>query len=155
LGLLWLSGWANAAAQTTRERTLRVTYQWPAAGVVTDPFRPPPHRYGPGNRGIEMTTVWRASVRAPAPGVVTFAGQVGGTLWIVIAHSDGIRTTLGRVDEILVTAGTVVEAGTLVAASSGALYFGARDSVGDYLDPMRLLQPDPRPWLVPSGASRR
>lgn len=144
---LLLAGAGTPRAWSFEGPAPRVVYSWPAGGTIVDPFRPPPHRYGPGNRGIEMQTVFRAAVRAPAIGVVTFAGPVAGTNWVVIAHADGIRTTLGRLDEVLVTEGMTVDPSTVVGASSGQLYFGARAGE-EYVDPIRLLQPDPRPWLV-------
>ncbi len=136
------------AAPTLAQPVVTVRYVWPVSGTIVDPFRPPPHKYGPGNRGIELATVPRAAVRSPAIGVVTFAGQVGGTLWVVITHADGIRTTIGRLEEILVDVGANVDPGSVIGVSGGQLYFGARRG-DDYIDPLRLLQPDPRPWLIP------
>src|ERR687884_2023890 len=70
-----------------------VVYRPPVDGPVIDPFRPPATPYGPGNRGIDYRTVPGELVRAAADGDVVFAGQVGGSLPVVVLHPDGIRTS--------------------------------------------------------------
>src|SRR4051812_9400680 len=77
-----------------------VAYRLPVEGVVIDPFRPPISPYGPGNRGWEFSVKPGAEVVAPATGVVTFAGQVGGKLNVVIQHDDGVRTTISKLRSI-------------------------------------------------------
>ena len=48
-------------------------YRAPVDAPVTDPFRPPPEPWSPGNRGIEYATVPGTPVRAIGPGAVVFA----------------------------------------------------------------------------------
>lgn len=88
---------------------------------------------------------------APQSGTVAFAGQVGGTLYLVISHSDGIRTTLGGLSSIAVTRGASVRRGQFVGVAGGTTHFGAR-YVNHYLDPTLLLGPSvpERSWLVPA-----
>jgi len=70
-------------------------YQPPVAAPVADPFRPPASPYGAGNRGIDYATAPNTEVKAAANGEVVFAGQVGGTLHVVVLNGDGIRTSAG------------------------------------------------------------
>ena len=123
-----------------------VIYQVPVQGVVIDPFRPPVNPYGPGNRGWEFRVDLDTEVRAPADGTVTFAGQVGGTLNVVIEHDDGVRTTLRKLTVIDVHKGDAVQAGQRIGTASGEFYFGARCG-STYIDPRKLF--DRRVWLVP------
>jgi murein DD-endopeptidase MepM/ murein hydrolase activator NlpD len=130
-----------------------VRYRMPVDGVVVDKFRPPTNPYGPGNRGWELRVDLWTDVVAPAAGTVTFAGQVGGTLNVVIQHEDGVRTTLSKLDEIdsSIQAGMAVSAGQRVGEASGGLYFGARCGAS-YIDPALLF--DLEVYLVPlAGAN--
>jgi murein DD-endopeptidase MepM/ murein hydrolase activator NlpD len=112
-------------------------YVPPVDGPVVDPFRPPTEPWGPGNRGIDYAPAPGTPVRAAAAGVVTFAGQVGGALHVVIGHADGIRTSYSFLATIAVAAGDTVEQGQVVGTAGSDLHFGAR--VGDrYLDPATL-----------------
>lgn len=128
----------------------KVVYAFPVDGAIIDPYRPPSNPYGPGNRGVVLVTTPGAPVGAPADGVVVFAGQVGGDLFVVILHADGVRTTLGYLAIILVAAGQRVHAGQWVGRAKSSVHFGAR--VGpDYIDPLSLLEPRiPKVWLLPS-----
>jgi hypothetical protein len=125
-----------------------VTYRMPVSGEVVDDFRPPTNPYGAGNRGWELRVGINTIVRAPASGSVTFAGQVGGTLNVVIQHEDGVRTTLSKLDEIngAIHAGALVVAGQELGRASGGLYFGARCG-STYIDPAQLF--DVEVFLVP------
>src|SRR2546427_4550471 len=70
-----------------------VGYRPPVDAPVDDGFRPPATPWGPGNRGIDYATAPGAPVHAAAAGEVVFAGQVGGSLHVVVLHADGIRTS--------------------------------------------------------------
>ena len=118
--------------------TPRVAYQLPVDGVVVDPYRPPSNPYGPGNRGIDLASPAGSAVVSPADGVVSFAGQVGGQLFVVVRHADGVRTTMGQLASITVATGQPVVAGQQVGTTAGRIHFGAR--VGnEYIDPNLLL----------------
>ena len=118
-----------------------VEYGPPVDAPVVDGFRPPATPFGAGNRGLEYATALGGPVSAAAPGTVTFAGQVGGTLHVVVRHADGIRTSYSFLDSVLVRAGQPVARGQPVGTSGPRLHFGARDEGGDYLDPALLLSP--------------
>lgn len=125
-----------------------VVYRQPVDGRIVDRFREPTNPYGPGNRGWEYSVASGERVRAPADGTVTFSGQVGGVLNVVIQHSDGIRTTLSKLESIDedVDVGSRIRAGEVIGIASRDFYFGAR--CGDeYIDPARLF--NRRAHLVP------
>lgn len=126
---------------------------WPVAPVrIVRPFEAPAHRYGPGHRGIDLEA--SGEVRAPADGVVAFAGPVAGRGVLTIDHGDGLVTTLEPVHTDL-AAGTAVARGERVAsvstgghAAEGSVHFGVRLE-GEYINPMLLLGGIARAVLLP------
>lgn len=121
---------------------------WPVRGPVIRPFDAPEDPYGPGHRGIDIAAEPGAPVVAPADGVVTFAGQVGGHLFVTVDHGGDLRSTCSWVSALSVRAGDVVRAGQEIARTGwghpGAeiphLHLGVR--LGDvYVDPLDLLAP--------------
>lgn len=128
---------ASPAAAARRPHPPR--YGPPVDAEVRDPFRPPACRFCAGNRGFEYATAPGDEVRAAAAGVVSFAGQVGGELFVVVDHPDGLRTTYGRLGAVAVGRGTTVAQGrTVGAAGPGTTFFGVRRG-DEYLDPALLL----------------
>ena len=112
----------------------RACWYPPVTGVVIDPFRAPACTWCAGNRGIEFRVGADAVVRAAASGVVSFAGTVAGTRYLVVQSPDGSRVTYGRLRSGRVRAGDRVLAGTPIAGASGEFFLGLR--VGDdYVDP--------------------
>src|SRR4051794_6589973 len=127
-------------------------YQPPVAAPVADPFRPPSSPYGPGNRGIDYATAPGTEVRASADGEVVFAGQVGGTLHVVVLHGDGIRTSYSFLSSIRVHRGDHVRQGQVLGTTgTQPFHFGAR--AGDaYVDPALLFSTGPpQVHLVPDS----
>lgn len=110
----------------------------PVDAVVVDPFRPPPHPYGPGNRGLEYQTTPGQVVVAVADGRVGFVGPVGGVFYVVVAHGVKLRSTYGPVEEIQVVSGQIVKAGTQIATAGAAMHLTARVGA-QYYDPALLL----------------
>ena len=119
-----------------------VVYQWPIIGPIIDRFRPPSHRYGPGNRGIEISSTPGSAVTAAGEGRVSFASQVGGDLFVVVVHPDGVRTTYGFLASISVRTGQAVLRGDLVGRSGASVHWGARRG-DEYFDPLSLLGAGP------------
>lgn len=135
----------------------------PVAAAVIDPYREPPCRWCPGNRGITYGTDPGTPIRAVAAGHVTFSGEVAGTGYVVVELASGWRVTYGNLAERAVRQGATVVAGTLLGATAGEFHFGLRDraEAGDpdrdtaYLDPtpylgewkyrVRLIPLDDRP----------
>jgi len=124
------------------------TWVWPVAGPVIRAFDPPDSPYGSGHRGIDIAVPVDTTVVAPAPGVVTFAGQVGGHLYVSIDHGSGLASTFSWVSARLVSKGDAVAAGAVVALSGTGhpgslvphLHFGVKLD-GVYVDPLSYLAP--------------
>ncbi|MGH3713521.1 MAG: murein hydrolase activator EnvC family protein [Micromonosporaceae bacterium] len=123
-------------------------YRWPLDGTppVTRPFEPPPERWLPGHRGVDLGATPGALVRAAGPGVVHFAGALAGRGVVSINHPNGLRTTYEPLQPA-VTEGQRVAAGDVIGRLSpghhgcpvaACLHWGLRH--GDtYLDPLSLL----------------
>lgn len=127
----------------------------PVEAPVAEPYRHPACRYCPGHRGIDFDTGAGVVVRAAAAGTVDFAGEVAGTVWVVVRHADGRRASYGRLDAVRVRAGSTVTVGERIARTAGRLYFGLRDG-DEPVDPTPLLgRWQRRPRLVPRDGSSR
>jgi len=113
-------------------------WEAPVDAPVTDPFRPPPHPYGPGNRGLEYGTVSGQEVVAVDAGLVGFVGPVGGTVYVVIGHSHGVKSTYGPLEEVWVSTGHRVGRRQLIGQAAPAMHLTARVGT-QYLDPSVLL----------------
>ena len=143
-----------AGAPPSSAEPAPVSYRPPVPGPVTDAFRPPSTGYGPGNLGVDYITAPNAPVVAAADGEVVFAGQVGGSLHVVVLHADGIRTSYSFLSGVDIQRGQRLAAGQPVGRSGGAVHFGARAGEA-YLDPLILLgSGPPRVRLVPDGMRR-
>lgn len=117
--------------------TLPQHHDPPVDAPVVDPFRAPPEPWLPGNRGIEYGPTSGRTVRASAPGIVTFAGQVAGNLFVTVAHDSVLRTTVGFLERVDVAAGDVVVQGQPLGLAGDSLHFSARQD-GAYIDPALL-----------------
>lgn len=101
-------------------------------------------RYGPGHRGVDLAARPGTPVRAPAAGVVTWAGAVAGRRWVTVDHG-WVRTTVGPLASIRVPRGRAVGAGDVVGTSAtahglDAVHVSAR--IGQrYVDPLSLVRP--------------
>jgi murein DD-endopeptidase MepM/ murein hydrolase activator NlpD len=149
------STWASPVEATGGAELAERGWVWPVR-----PFRlarayvAPAHEYGPGHRGIDLELLGGPEVRAPAAGVVAFAGSVAGRGILTIDHGDGLVTTLEPVQTSLVPSAPVAAdeiVGTVSTgghADAGTLHFGVRLH-GDYINPMLLLGTVPRAILLP------
>jgi murein DD-endopeptidase MepM/ murein hydrolase activator NlpD len=133
----------------------------PVPGPISRHFEQPPTPYSSGHRGIDFRAGVGTLVVAAAAGTVSFAGQVGGSLFVSIDHPGGLRTTYSFLSAVLVKKGQAVAQGRQIARSGpGAggeepnLHFGLR-SGADYLDPEPYLLASIRRnlwrviWLAP------
>jgi murein DD-endopeptidase MepM/ murein hydrolase activator NlpD len=118
----------------------RVEYQPPVDGAVIDGWRPPEHTYGAGNRGWDLATSPGTPVRSPASGSVTFVGAVGGTVWVVIRHPDGLRSSLGPINPSVVAGARMTAGQTVGLATGSSIHWGVRQDQ-TYIDPGSLLRP--------------
>jgi murein DD-endopeptidase MepM/ murein hydrolase activator NlpD len=123
-------------------------WMWPVVGPLIRGFDPPDSPFGSGHRGIDIAASIGTPVRAAAEGTVTFAGPVGGRLFLTIDHGAGLESTYSWVDSLLVRRGDVVTRGQVIARSgtghAGALvphlHLGVR-LLDVYVDPLTYLAP--------------
>lgn len=121
-------------------------WPWPVVGAVIRAFDPPETPYGAGHRGIDIAVPIGTEVLAPAPGVVSFAGRVGGHLYLTVDHGGGVQTTYSWLSALLVRKGHTVLEGMPVArtglghpgSSLPHLHLGVKVA-GVYVDPMTFL----------------
>jgi len=130
---------ALPAPRPNHSVVVRAEFIAPVNAVVIDPFRAPPEPWLAGNRGLEYDTTVGQSVVATAAGVVTFAGQVGGNLFITIRHGPDLVTTVGYLETVGVASGATVAQGEVIATAGDTLHFSARRN-GAYIDPASLMQ---------------
>ena len=135
----------------------------PVDGPVVHPFEEPASVYAAGHRGADLAAAPGTPVRAANDGVVSFAGDVAGTLHVTVAHAGGLRTSYSFLSAVSVRTGQAVARGDVLGTTGGTgpddggghdgdhdgavLHFGLR--VGDrYVDPMQLFRPDDLTKLV-------
>jgi Peptidase family M23 len=120
----------------------------PVSGAVVRPFVAPIAVYAAGHRGVDFAAAPSTHVRAANDGTVSFAGDVAGSLHVVVAHTGGIRTSYSFLASADVQTGDPVRRGEVIGRAGGSaeghepgvLHFGVR--VGDrYVDPMLLFRP--------------
>jgi hypothetical protein len=144
-------------------------WTWPVDGPVLEPFTfDRTHPYAGGqHRGIVVGAAARADVRAPAAGVVTFAGTVpesGRSL--TIRTSDGLAVTLTHLGALAVGRGADVAEGAVVATAAAAgdgafttpyVHLGVREAADEqgYLDPLRFLPAAPVRPPGPAASPQR
>lgn len=124
------------------------TWTWPVTGPVIRGFDPPASPYGSGHRGIDIAAVAGSVAVAPAAGRISFAGPVGGRLFVTIDHGSGLESTFSWVSALMVRRGDVVEQGQPVARTGGGhtgdlvpnLHFGVKLNDA-YVDPLDYLGP--------------
>ena len=147
----------TALSVTTAHSRNDVRYAPPVPGPVTRMFDRPLHRWSPGHRGVDLAAAPGTTVRAPAAGVVTFAGPVAGRGVVTVLHTDGLRSSLEPVSTTLVV-GDQVSRGTPLGtledrAGHDGLHWGVRDPT-TYLDPLSLLTRAGPVVLLPGDAAQ-
>jgi len=129
-------------------------WRHPVDAPIVDFFRAPSGPYAAGNRGLEYHTRRGQAVVAVADGVVTFAGSVGGDLFVVVAHSPELRSTYAYLDRINVKAGDAVVGGQRIATAARHFHLTARLR-NVYVDPLRYLSVSWSVRLIEVGSGRR
>jgi len=87
---------------------------WPVSGPVTSPFG---MRWGRLHAGIDIAAPSGIPVRAPAPGVVSFAGWAGGYGQLVcVTHSATVTTCSAHLSQIGVPVGRTIALGEVLGA---------------------------------------
>ena len=121
---------------------------WPVVGPVIRGYDPPASPYGSGHRGIDIAAPIGTPVLAAEAGTVTFAGTVGGRLFVTVNHGGGLVSTCSWVSELRVRKNDVVVQGQVIALSGEGhpgetpthLHVGVRLD-GAYVDPLDYLSP--------------
>jgi murein DD-endopeptidase MepM/ murein hydrolase activator NlpD len=133
-----------------------VRWSWPVGPPqdLVRAFEAPATPYSAGHRGIDIGAAAGAPVRAPADGVVSFAGTVVDRPVLSIQHADGLVSSLEPV-AAAVRAGERVSADQVVGVvaagahcSGRCVHFGVRRN-GQYLNPMLFLGGVTRAVLLP------
>jgi murein DD-endopeptidase MepM/ murein hydrolase activator NlpD len=121
---------------------------WPVVGSVIRGYEPPTSPYGSGHRGIDIAAPIGTPVVAAEGGTVTFAGKVGGHLFVTVNHGGGLASTSSWLSELRVRKNDVVARGQVIALSGEGhpgetpshLHFGVKLD-GAYVDPLDYLSP--------------
>ncbi len=146
---------ALTAAVADPPRVTAAHWSWPVgpAHALARPFVAPATEYGAGHRGIDIRAPSGSAVRAPADGVVHFAGFVVDRPVLSISHAGGVLSSFEPV-VASVAAGDHVRRGQVIGVllaghcSSACLHLGARVS-GQYVNPLLFLGEVPRAVLLP------
>lgn len=155
---LGMAGTSSASASAPSVVVEAADWAWPVRPPlrVIAPFLAPPTPYSAGHRGIDIQSTAGAEVRAPARGVVTFAGPVAGRGVVAIDHGSGIVSAIEPV-AAGVAAGATVDQGDLLGRVAGGghcdgtcVHFGVRLH-GEYVSPLLFLGGVPRAVLLPMG----
>ncbi|MGW8568403.1 murein hydrolase activator EnvC family protein [Isoptericola sp. NPDC055881] len=133
-------------------------WERPVPGPVAHPFDPPARRWLAGHRGADLAATAGGQVRAPAAGVVSFAGKVAGKPVVVVTHPGGLRSTFEPVTAD-VRVGARVGPGAVLGvlaptpghcAPASCLHWGVRRGEV-YLDPLAFLGEQAPIVLLPGG----
>lgn len=147
---------AGTNVSVTEDGTARVAPPWQLptgeAVRVSRAFDPPPIRWLSGHRGVDLQAGPGATVRAPARGVVVYAGILVDREVISLQHSGGLRSTYEPVTPE-VAVGDIVQQGQAIGRltsghRAGALHWGAKYSGDVYIDPLSMVMGEAtlKPW---------
>lgn len=109
-------------------------------------FQVGPARWSPGHRGLDLAARSGVTVRAPANGVVLFAGVLAGRSVLSIDHGGGLISSFEPAAGLF-PIGTTVNRGEVIATLAPGpthclpavcLHWGVRRN-GRYIDPLTLL----------------
>jgi hypothetical protein len=130
----------------------------PVAGEIVEAFaydRAAPFAVGQ-HRGIDLAARAGEAVRAPCPGVVTFAGRVPSRGVGVSIRCGALIATLVELRDVGVRRDSLVGRGDRVGRAAGVVHLGARrgGSAFGYVDPASLFGRRPPP-LGPAPPVRR
>ena len=134
-------------------------WSWPVdpPRVVTRTYIAPATPWAAGHRGIDIEA-WSTVVRAPADGVIHFAGFVVDRPVLSIEHAGGVLSSFEPVTTTLV-AGDRVRRGDVIGTLEPGhcrvvlcLHLGARIG-GEYVSPLLFLGGVPRSVLMPTRKS--
>lgn len=130
-------------------------WSWPvpAPHPLARPYVAPATPYASGHRGIDIRSPAGTEVRAPADGIVHFAGFVVDRYVISIQHAGGVLSSFEPVEPLVAT-GDRVERGEVIGillpghCATPCLHLGARVD-GEYVNPLLFLGGLERAILYP------
>ena len=126
-----------------KDRLIATPALWPTEGHVTSPFGPrtspftgQPHHH----TGVDIAAPPGTPIRAPADGIVTFAGTLPGYGHaLVLTHGFGFKTFYGHNQRNQVSKGQTVKRGQVIALVGNTGY-----STGAHLHYEVLLNDQPQ-----------
>ena len=138
-----------------RQAACRAVWLWPVGqpAVIAD-FDPPDQPWLSGHRGVDLQASDGDELYAPADGIISFAGSVGGKSVVSVNHGDLVSTFEPAHTEGV--AGTAVRRGDVIGEVGGAsdhcdgrcLHWGVRrvrlqneGTATTYLDPLARVRP--------------
>lgn len=115
----------------------------PAPHAIARPYIAPATPYAAGHRGIDIRAVEGVEVRAPAAGVVHFAGWVVDRPVISLRHPGGVLSSFEPVQPVVATGDRVARGQVIGMLQPGhcatpCLHLGARID-GEYVNPLLFL----------------
>lgn len=133
------------------------TWSWPVAPphTLARPYLTPATAYAAGHRGIDIRVDAGSPIRAPADGVVHFAGVVADRPVLSIEHDDGVLSSFEPVTATVVVGDTVSRGEVIGVLGAGhcaasCLHLGVRVD-GAYVNPLLFLGGVPWSVLLPGG----
>ena len=137
---------------------------WPADGEVLRGYAVAEDKYAAGqHRGIDIAVGDARSLRAPASGEVSFAGQVPTHgLTVTIVTPDGVKASLTHLGTLRVRKGAIVAEGDPIADPGPTgdaehavpyVHLGIRVGEDAYVDPLGLLPSRSAPHPPPAPAT--
>ena len=128
----------------------------PVNGTVVQNFRPPPCHYCAGHRGVTVAVSEGSPVRAISDGVITFAGDVAGTTYVVLQFAPNLRLTYGRLRDLESSRGVVtvtgdqVIRGQILGHTQSLVYLGVRRGI-EALNPLPYVGARRGQLVAPNG----
>jgi murein DD-endopeptidase MepM/ murein hydrolase activator NlpD len=131
-------------------------WSWPTDPPhrVVTPYRAPASPWAPGHRGIDIAAAPGSAVRAPAEGVVHFAGVVVDRPVLSIRHDGGLISSYEPVVASVARGDEVMRGQPIGEVQAGhcegdaCVHFGVRLD-GEYVSPLLLLGGLERAVLLP------
>ena len=112
---------SSRLARSTAPAPLAYPLSEPATVVLSYGWQPHPQRDElVFNSGIALATTAGTAVNAAAEGTIAFVGETNGAVMVVVNHRNGLQTRYGNLDNVSLTVGATVSAGSQLGTVVGA-----------------------------------